>query len=73
MSIKVKEWLTTQEVALLMGVSDAYVRRLAFLGKIRSDAVGRTPLYKKKDVDDYIRDHPYLGQRRKKDLLAAEA
>lgn len=59
-----KDWLESHQVAGLMGCSVNYVYRLRTGGFLLPAArVGRTPLYRRRDVERYIETHPKLGQQ----------
>jgi len=49
-----KEWLTTGEVAKMMGISAMSVRRLTDSGKIPSYRFGQARRIKAADVENYI-------------------
>jgi excisionase family DNA binding protein len=63
----VADYLTTKQVADLIGVSDARIRQLVLAGRFPKEArfVGRARLFDAKVVRAWMKAHPDVGKHRR--------
>jgi excisionase family DNA binding protein len=62
----VADYLTTKQVAALIGVSDARIRQLVLEGRFPKEErfVGRARLFDPAKVRRWMQAHPEVGKRR---------